>query len=77
MCGIAGFIDFSYNTSVETLEQMINSMQHRGPDGYGTQIFNSPSAKIGLGHRRLSIIDVTDAGKQPMSYKHLHITFNG
>jgi asparagine synthase (glutamine-hydrolysing) len=77
MCGIAGFVDFTKQTSVQILEQMINSMQHRGPDGNGIQMLDTPDSKIGLGHRRLSIIDITESGKQPMSYKHLHITFNG
>lgn len=77
MCGIAGFVDFKNTASGDILLRMINSMQHRGPDGYGSQLFDLSNAHIGLGHRRLSIIDVTETGKQPMSYKHLHITFNG
>lgn len=77
MCGIAGFIDFKNSSSESILKDMVNSMQHRGPDGYGVDIYHLANAQIGLAHRRLSIIDVTEAGNQPMSFNHLHITFNG
>ncbi len=77
MCGIAGFIDFKLNTSKETLHQMVNSMQHRGPDDFGVELFEEKNALIGFGQSRLSIIDLSAAGHQPMHFKHLSIVFNG
>lgn len=77
MCGIAGFIDFKDTSSDEMLEKMTNTLSHRGPDGLGRKIFKTEKAWIGLGHRRLSIIDLTSSGEQPMQYNHLWITFNG
>jgi asparagine synthase (glutamine-hydrolysing) len=49
----------------------------RGPDGTGYEFFELPEAQVGLGHRRLSIIDLSNAGRQPMWYKHFCIIFNG
>lgn len=77
MCGIAGFIDFKSTTSKETLHQMVNSMQHRGPDDFGVEIFEEKNALIGFGQSRLSIIDLSAAGHQPMHFRHLSIVFNG
>lgn len=77
MCGIAGFIDFKSTTSKETLHQMVNSMQHRGPDDFGVEVFEEKSALIGFGQSRLSIIDLSAAGHQPMHFKNLSIVFNG
>lgn len=77
MCGIAGFIDFKSTTSKETLHQMVNSMQYRGPDDSGVELFEEKNALIGFGQARLSIIDLSAAGHQPMHFKHLSIVFNG
>jgi len=77
MCAISGFIDFNNTTSLHTLEQMNRTMAHRGPDGEGYNIYESEYGRIGLGHRRLSIIDLTEGGSQPMHFNNLHITFNG
>jgi asparagine synthase (glutamine-hydrolysing) len=77
MCGISGFIDYHKNTSREILEKMNRIMEHRGPDGEGFAMFNADDAGVGLGHRRLSIIDLSEGGRQPKTYKNLHITFNG
>lgn len=74
MCGIAGIINFNktrYNDDL--LWQMTNTMYHRGPDGGG---IHSDSG-IGFGHRRLSILDLSEAGKQPFVQNELSITFNG
>jgi asparagine synthase (glutamine-hydrolysing) len=56
---------------------MRDSLSHRGPDGKGTYI--SEDRKVGLGHRRLSILDLTQAGAQPMTDKNneVEITYNG
>lgn len=77
MCGISGFIDFRKQSSEDVLRTMTDSMAHRGPDGSGYRFFQLPAMQIGLGHRRLSIIDLTDAGKQPMQFGQWWITFNG
>ena len=77
MCGISGFIDYQKRTSRDILEKMNRTIEHRGPDGEGYALFNADAAAIGLGHRRLSIIDLSEGGRQPKTYKKLHITFNG
>lgn len=77
MCGIAGFIDFSKSTSREDLMRMTDTMYHRGPDGSNYEVLDLPAARIGLGHRRLSIIDLSEHGTQPMQFDDLWITFNG
>lgn len=77
MCGIAGFIDFSKTSNHEVLKNMTDAMVHRGPDGSGYEVFQNPHANIGFGHRRLSIIDLSETGKQPMQFEHLWMTFNG
>lgn len=77
MCGIAGFADFRKKTSEETLAKMSCALPHRGPDGQGVFFHQSNNAQIGLGHRRLSIIDLSSAANQPMHYNGLHLIFNG
>lgn len=77
MCGIAGIYHFNTTQPVsqDQLKRMTNVMQHRGPDADGIYVHGN----IGLGHRRLSIIDLSEAGKQPM-FSHdqqLAIVFNG
>jgi asparagine synthase (glutamine-hydrolysing) len=68
MCGITGFIDFSGRTSKESLERTIQGMagtlHHRGPDEGGHWV--DAAAGLALGHRRLSIVDLSAAGRQPM-----------
>ncbi len=77
MCGIAGFIDLKGSSSIEILDTMTDTLVHRGPDGRGTTILHDANAMIGLGHRRLAIIDLSETGKQPMQFGKLHITYNG
>ena len=77
MCGISGIIDFKHNSSSDLLHKMTDTMYHRGPDGQGYEFIQTEKCQIGLGHRRLSIIDLSETGKQPMKYEHLWITFNG
>lgn len=77
MCGIAGYIDFKKQTQIEVLRGMTDSLEHRGPDGAGYQEFHLDQATIGLGHRRLSIIDLSEGGHQPKFYHENWITFNG
>jgi asparagine synthase (glutamine-hydrolysing) len=67
MCGIAGIIQQDPSTySIAHLKRMTDVLAHRGPDGDGH--WQNNSGKILLGHRRLSIIDLSDAGKQPLHY---------
>ena len=63
MCGIAGIFQLDGSIpSKSFLEGMTRTLNHRGPDGEGFYL----SGPIGFGHRRLSIIDLSIAGKQPM-----------
>ncbi len=77
MCGITGFIDFNKKTTGEVLPKMTSILQHRGPDGDGHFTDITDNAITGLGHRRLSIIDLSNAASQPMQYENLYIVFNG
>ena len=77
MCGIAGFIDFNGASSELELEGMTHALEHRGPDGFGTFIQGTSTYKIGLGHRRLSILELSELGKQPMTWNEFTIVFNG
>lgn len=77
MCGIAGFIDFNGASSEQDLEGMTHALEHRGPDGFGTFIHGTSEYKIGLGHRRLSILELSELGKQPMNWNEFTIVFNG
>ena len=77
MCGIVGFIDFKKKTSCEDLEKMTHTLTHRGPDAFGVKDFDFDHFQLGLGHRRLSIIDLSEGGIQPMHFKNNWICFNG
>jgi asparagine synthase (glutamine-hydrolysing) len=77
MCGIAGFADLTKKSSEEILNKMACSLPHRGPDGQGVYFHQTGDVQIGLGHRRLSIIDLSSAANQPMHYNGLHLIFNG
>jgi asparagine synthase (glutamine-hydrolysing) len=74
VCGIVGIYQKNSHSPDESLlKVMLDSISHRGPDGAGIYICKN----IGLGHRRLSIIDTSPAGHQPMRYKQFVITYNG
>ena len=77
MCGIVGIISLGEAINPETLSAMRDSMRHRGPDDAG--LWRSADGRIGLGHRRLAIIDLSPGGHQPMvdASGQLCITFNG
>jgi asparagine synthase (glutamine-hydrolysing) len=63
MCGIAGFINFDgAPASPDILKKMTDAIAHRGPDGQGRWL----EKQVGLGHRRLAILDLSPAGHQPM-----------
>ena len=77
MCGITGFVDFNKNSSLETLQNMTDVLHHRGPDDNGYWFDEADDYEIGLGHRRLSILDLTFHGHQPMRYEDIDIVYNG
>ena len=77
MCGISGFIDFTKKSSLEQLQAMNRTMEHRGPDGEGYFFEPIESAFVGLAHRRLSIIDLSSHASQPMFYENYVLIFNG
>ncbi len=66
MCGITGFCDFNKKLNREHLHKANEVLHHRGPDSGNVAFFETDKANIGLGHRRLSILDVSSAGNQPM-----------
>ena len=79
MCGICGVLNFGPSTDavdVPTLRAMADSLQHRGPDADGYYI--SPDRQVGLGFRRLSIVDLV-TGDQPMSNEDdtIWLVYNG
>ncbi len=65
MCGIAGFCNFNKYDKQRNIEAMLLRMIHRGPDSGG--VYHSDDGDVTLGHRRLSIIDVSSNGGQPMT----------
>jgi asparagine synthase (glutamine-hydrolysing) len=76
MCGIVGQLNFDQRpVSMSMLQKMTDVIKHRGPDGEGHWV----EGNVGLGHRRLSIIDPSPAGHQPMiSSDHRYVlTYNG
>lgn len=77
MCGISGFIDYQRSSSKPVLREMTDTLQHRGPDAAGYEVFETSETTVGLGHRRLAIIDLSAAGIQPMHHGNLSIVFNG
>ncbi|TWI76907.1 asparagine synthase (glutamine-hydrolysing) [Desulfobotulus alkaliphilus] len=77
MCGISGFLDFKKKSTHANLKKMTDTLVHRGPDDSGYFFETSPEAHIGLGHRRLSIIDLSSHGSQPMAFENLVMVYNG
>lgn len=77
MCGIAGIVCSDPNdVTISRLKAMTDSIEHRGPDGEGQWI--SENRRVALGHRRLSIIDLSEHANQPMFYLDRYtIVFNG
>jgi asparagine synthase (glutamine-hydrolysing) len=80
MCGINGALAFETGGFIVTepyVTRMRDTMAHRGPDGAGTWV--SPDRRVGFGHRRLAIIDLSEHAGQPMSNGDgtLWITYNG
>lgn len=79
MCGICGFIS-KQNISLDQLKQMNDTMYHRGPDDSGVEIFPMKNGyQIGMAQRRLSILDLSPLGHQPMHSKNgrISVIYNG
>jgi asparagine synthase (glutamine-hydrolysing) len=77
MCGIAGLAGFGDREGAQRrVRQMLSTLTRRGPDGEGLEVWNGGAV---LGHRRLSIFDLSDAGRQPMLSpdSSVGIIFNG
>jgi len=81
MCGFSGFLSCSSDQRNHSslLQKMGNQLVHRGPDDSGTWFSNDRGTCIGLSHRRLSIIDLSEQGHQPMSSAsgRFVVTYNG
>lgn len=81
MCGFVGLVDPAAARRRDDLERLLERMadavHHRGPDGYG--VWCDPEAGVGLGHRRLAVIDLSPAGHQPMASAdgRLVLSYNG
>ena len=76
MCGIVGLVDLKgREVSIESVKAMSDAIAHRGPDGEGQWVFKN----VGIGHRRLAIIDLTEAAAQPMISEdgRYVLTYNG
>jgi len=80
MCGICGEFVFGAaagSVDPDVLSRMTDRLAHRGPDARGTWM--DPERRVGLGHTRLKILDLSDAGNQPMANEDgtIRLTFNG
>lgn len=75
MCGICGLINPREGVEPALLDEMVDTLQHRGPDARGTWV----EGDVGLGHRRLSILDLHERGRQPMADSNARflIVYNG
>lgn len=79
MCGIYGYVSSRGGIQPEILRRMGDTLRHRGPDDEGEWIRHSEELAVALGHKRLSIIDLTSAAKQPISDEDgkIWLTYNG
>jgi len=80
MCGIAGLLTYRDDDGATArLESALGRLSHRGPDGQGLEEYSAGGGRLLLGHRRLAIIDLSDAGLQPMASPsgRYVVTFNG
>jgi asparagine synthase (glutamine-hydrolysing) len=77
MCGILGQVDYQNKIEQLTFRSMLDTLSHRGPDGCGCMFLDKD--RVALGHYRLSIIDLSEAGVQPMTNEDetVWLVFNG
>src|SRR5438094_496644 len=79
MCGLTGFCDFNKKLTIASCIKATDVLKHRGPDNSNQEVFDLPGVTIGLGHRRLSILDLSINGNQPMfnDDRNIAIILNG
>jgi asparagine synthase (glutamine-hydrolysing) len=86
MCGIFGAVSISTpfeRMELDRFKSLTDVVSYRGPDSFGYQSYNwndshnTDSFQIFFGHRRLSILDLSDDGRQPMCFDNISIIFNG
>jgi len=77
VCGIAGFCDYNSLLTEEYLNDMTQVLEHRGPDAAGVKFTRYEEFSLGFGHRRLSILDLSENGSQPYLYENLTLVYNG
>lgn len=77
MCGITGIYSLGETVNPAILLAMTDTLRHRGPDHSGTYV--NPNGTVGLGHTRLSIIDLSERGNQPMANEDsgVQVSYNG
>lgn len=77
MCGIAGYLNSNQSVDVQLVKRMAHTLLHRGPDD--GDVWTEPSAGLALAHRRLSVVELSSAGHQPMhsACGRFVIVFNG
>jgi asparagine synthase (glutamine-hydrolysing) len=75
MCGIVGLFNFA--AEEDALARMLRAIAHRGPDAEGIAEWRGHGADVRLGHRRLSIIDLSEAANQPFEKDGLLVVYNG
>src|SRR3990170_5746159 len=73
MCGIVGVVGGKIEENL--FKKALSRLEHRGPDGFG--VWRDSDNKVVIGHRRLSIIDLSEGGKQPIEIGDYVLTFNG
>ena len=82
MCGLVLIAVKNQNKLASKIDEnyckkIIKKLSHRGPDGEGINIIKNQNSVIALMHRRLSILDLSSNGHQPMSYNKIDIIYNG
>jgi asparagine synthase (glutamine-hydrolysing) len=77
MCGIAGFIHYKKTLNEDDLKKMVNTINYRGPDDDGYYLSGYNDFQVGMGFRRLAILDLSNGGHQPMFFMNLVVTLNG
>ncbi|MFE6853915.1 asparagine synthetase B, partial [Streptomyces sp. NPDC057674] len=75
MCGIAG--TYRWPDGKVVTDRLTDTLAHRGPDGAGRYSHRAGDGEVHLGHRRLSIVDLSETGAQPMAKDGLVLTYNG
>jgi asparagine synthase (glutamine-hydrolysing) len=75
MCGIVTILNFQRKVHSNTLQEMTNTLSHRGPDAQQTKLYLND--RVGFGHTRLSLVDLSESSNQPLEIDTYSIIFNG